>query len=146
LSRDMSEVLSSAWCASYAPSPRLNTGIVIWDGCAGPSSVPPRVKKEPRGNGESLMKKEPHVKEESRVKDEQMDEAAPEEDERPRWVKERDLLNFASHLDDLEDTPSLHLLWRGPTLRPSRCPRAGPPHGRRRTATTSSTSPRTTTT
>jgi hypothetical protein len=54
------------------------------------------------------MKKEAPVKKE--VKDEPEEMPAPEEDERPWWVKERELLNAARHPDDLEDTPGLHVL------------------------------------
>jgi hypothetical protein len=49
------------------------------------------------------------VKKEPRVKDEQMEEPVPEEDERSWWVKERELKNAVRHPDDPVDTPGLHL-------------------------------------
>jgi hypothetical protein len=50
------------------------------------------------------MKKEP------RVKEEEMEMSALEEDERPWWVKERDLQNAACHPDVPEDAPGFHVL------------------------------------
>jgi hypothetical protein len=61
-------------------------------------SAPLRVKKE------SSLKDEPHMK------DERIEETAPEEDERPWWVKERELQNAACHPNGPVDTPGLHLL------------------------------------
>jgi hypothetical protein len=50
------------------------------------------------------MKKEP------RLKGEEMELLAPEEDERPWWVKEHDLQNAARHPNDPEDAPGFHVL------------------------------------
>jgi hypothetical protein len=119
--------------APYSQPVRRSTNIVIRDGRAAPSSVPPCVKKEP------------HVKDEPRMKDVQMKETAPEKDERPWWVNERELKKAAHHSKDPVDTPGLHLLQARSYSRPSRWPGPGPPRGRSRTTTTSSTSPRTTT-
>jgi hypothetical protein len=44
------------------------------------------------------------------VKDEQEEMPAPEEDERPWWVKEMALAVAARHPDDLADETDLHLL------------------------------------
>jgi hypothetical protein len=49
---------------------------------------------------------------EPRVKEEEMEMLAPEEDERPWWVKERNLQNAARHPDDPEDAPGVHVLAR----------------------------------
>jgi hypothetical protein len=49
------------------------------------------------------------------VKEEEMEMPAPEEDERPWWVKERDLQNAARHPNDPEDAPGLHVLARSYT-------------------------------
>jgi hypothetical protein len=67
-------------------------GVVIREGHAGSSSVPPRVKKE------------------APVKDELEEEPAQEEDERPWWVKEIALADTAHHPDDPADEPGFHLL------------------------------------
>jgi hypothetical protein len=75
------------------------------------------------------------------VKEEEMEMPAPEEDERPWWVKERDLQNAARHPDDPEDAPGLHVLARSYTQAQ---PMPGQPRGWCRIAATSSTSPRTT--
>jgi hypothetical protein len=56
------------------------------------------------------VKKEPSLKDEPHMKDEQMEEMAPEEDERPWWVKERELQNAACHPDGPVDTSGLHPL------------------------------------
>jgi hypothetical protein len=50
------------------------------------------------------------VKKEAPVKDELEEESAPEEDERPWWVKEIALADTAHHPDDPADEPGLHLL------------------------------------
>jgi hypothetical protein len=39
-----------------------------------------------------------------------MEMPAPEEDERPWWVKERELQNMARHPDVPEDASGLHIL------------------------------------
>jgi hypothetical protein len=82
------------------------------------------------------------------VKDEQMEETEPEEDEWPWWVKEHELQNMARHprrsRGHVRPPPRVgEVLLQG--LADGRWPRPGLPHGRRRTSATSSTSPRTTT-
>jgi hypothetical protein len=58
-----------------------------------------------------MKKKAPaHVKKERPVKKEVKGELAPEEDERPWWVKELMMADAAHHPDDPANKPGLHLL------------------------------------
>jgi hypothetical protein len=107
--------------------PRCSSGVIIWEGHIGSSSVPPHVKKE------------------AEVKEEM---SAPKEDELPWLVQELTMANAARHPNKPADETGLHMLQARLLNEPQPMDDKTRPRllsGQRRRAVSSSTSPRTTT-